>query len=109
MPTTIRGNPNAAVVMIGEKAADLLRLQVDGSPLDPSILLLVNDSVGETGTPLRASELGAENGFYLRRGQEARIALGGVVLAPGPHRVRAELGLGGVTSLAMDEDVEFGL
>jgi creatinine amidohydrolase len=86
-----------------------LRLEVDGSPLDPSILLLVNDSVGETGTPLRASELGAENGFYLRRGQEARIALGGVVLAPGPHRVRAELGLGGVTSLAMDEDVEFAL
>ena len=51
--------------------------------------------------------LSPEHGFYLRRGQEATIALGGVSLAPGRHRVRAELGLGGVTSLVLDEDVEF--
>jgi hypothetical protein len=69
--------------------------------------VLVNESPGETGTPVRASELGPEHGFYLRRGQEATIALGGIALASGAHRLRAELGLGGVTSLVMDEDVEF--
>jgi creatinine amidohydrolase len=84
-----------------------LRVDVDGSPLNPSALVLVNESLGETGTPVCASELGSENGFYLRRGQEAKIALGGVALAPGAHRVRAELGLGGVARLVMDEDVEF--
>jgi creatinine amidohydrolase len=84
-----------------------LALDVDGSPLDADALVLVNPSPGETGTPFRASELSPEHGFYLRRGQEATIALGGVSLAPGRHRVRAELGLGGVTSLVLDEDVEF--
>ena len=84
-----------------------LSIALDGSPLDEGALVLVNDSPGETGTPVRASELGPENGFYLRRGQEATIALGEIALSPGPHRVRAELGLGGVTSLVLDEDVEF--
>ena len=84
-----------------------LRLEVDGSPLDQGRLVLVNDSPGETGAAFRASELGPEHGFYLRRGQEATIALGGIALAAGTHRVRAELGLGGVTSLVLDEDVEF--
>jgi creatinine amidohydrolase len=84
-----------------------LRLAVDGSQLADETLVLVNDSPGETGTPIRASELGPERGFYVRRGQEATIVLGGLSLAPGLHRVRGELGLGGVTSLALDEDVEF--
>jgi creatinine amidohydrolase len=83
------------------------RLDIDGSPLAQDGLVLVNESPGETGMPFRASELGPEHGFYLRRGQEATIALGGTALAPGVHRVRAELGLGGVTSLVLDEDVEF--
>lgn len=84
-----------------------LRVDVDGSSLDPSLLVLINDSPGETGKPVPASTLGPEDGFYLRRGQEATVALGGIALAPGAHRVRVEIGLGGVTSLVMDEDVEF--
>ena len=82
-------------------------VDVDGTALDPAGLVLVNDAPGETGVPFRASELGPEHGFYLRRGQEARVALAGLGLAPGSHRVRAELGLGGVATLVLDEDVEF--
>jgi creatinine amidohydrolase len=84
------------------------RVDLDGDRLDESALVLVNDSPGETGVPVRASELGPERGFYVRRGQEARVALAGMEVAPGPHHVRAELGLGGVTSLVLDEDVDFG-
>jgi hypothetical protein len=84
-----------------------LGIEVDGSRLEPGSLVLLNESPGETGTPVRASELGPERGFYLRRGQEASVALRGIVLEPGAHRVRAELGLGGVTSLVLDEHVEF--
>jgi creatinine amidohydrolase len=84
-----------------------LRVELDGQPLDAAGLVLVNDSPGETGVPFRASELGPEHGFYLRRGQEARVALAGIGLAAGSHRVRAELGLGGVSTLVLDEDVEF--
>jgi hypothetical protein len=69
--------------------------------------VLVNASPGEIGTPFRASELGPERGFYLRRGQAASVELGALELAPGAHHVRAELGLGGVTSLVLDEDVVF--
>ena len=47
---------------------------------------LVNDSPGEVGIPVRASELDAEHGFYIRRGQEARVALGG-----DDHRARAHI------------------
>lgn len=101
-PRLLVANPGRA-----SRYLSALQVEVDGSPLDASTLVLVNDSVGEPGTPVRASELGAENGFYLRRGQEARVALEGLVLAPGPHRVRAELGLGGVASLELDEEVDF--
>jgi hypothetical protein len=70
-------------------------------------LVLVNESPGETGIPVRASALAPERGFYLRRGQEATISLDGLTLAPGLHHVHAELGLGGVTTLVVDDDVEF--
>ncbi len=84
-----------------------LRVEVDGTPLDGDRLVLTNASAGETGLPFRAGELAPEHGFYVRRGQRATVALGGVELSPGRHRVRAELGLGGVTALVLDEDVEF--
>jgi creatinine amidohydrolase len=84
-----------------------LSVAVDGTAVDERELVLVNGSVGETGTPVRASELDAEHGFYVRRGQEAAVTLGGLRLEPGTHHIRAELGLGGVTSLVVDEDVEF--
>ncbi len=84
-----------------------LRVEVDGAAIEQDALTLANDSPGEVGTPVRASELDAEHGFYIRRGQEAKVVLGGAAVAPGAHRIRAELGLGGVSSLILDEDVEF--
>lgn len=78
---------------------------VDGERADE--LVLVNAAPGETGVPLRASELHPERGFYVRRGQQATISLEGMSLAAGFHHVRAELGLGGVTTLVLDENVEF--
>ena len=82
-----------------------LDVTVDGERIEN--VELVNASPGETGVVFRAGDLGPEHGFYVRRNQEATISLDGVALAPGTHRVRAELGLGGVTTLVLDEDVEF--
>ncbi len=84
-----------------------LRVALDGTFIDPDALILVNESPGETGTPVRASALSPENGFYVRRGQVATVALGDIALEAGPHHVRAELGLGGVTDLVLDEDIDF--
>jgi hypothetical protein len=67
----------------------------------------VNHSPGETGIPVRAGELGAERGFYVRRGQDATIGLGDLPVTPGLHDVVLEIGLGGVTSLILEEQVEF--
>jgi len=112
-PPVLRGRsgerPALLVVNPGRASRYLSAIGValDGSPLPPDELVLVNDSPGETGAPVRASDLGPEHGFYLRRGQEATVTLGAAAAAPGPHRVRAELGLGGVTTLVLDEKVEF--
>lgn len=112
-PPTLRGRAGRPAELLlanpgrSSRYVSALRVDVDDARLDESGIELVNDAPGETGVPVRASELGSERGFYLRRGQEARVALAGIELAPGPHRVRAELGLGGVTSLVLDEDVEF--
>ena len=43
----------------------------------------------------------------MRRSQDATIELGDLPVAPGSADVRAELGLGGVTSLLLDEQIEF--
>lgn len=107
----LRGRAGRAAALVLENPGrssrylSALEVEIDGQPVDG--LVLVNESAGETGTPVRASELGAERGFYVRRGQQATITLGGAGLAPGSHRVRAELGLGGVTSLVVEEDVDF--
>lgn len=104
------GAPPALLVTNPGRASRYLSsldVELDGTPLEREALELVNDSPGETGIPVCASTLDAEHGFYLRRGQEATVALGGRALAPGSHRVRAELGLGGVTSVVLDEEVEF--
>jgi creatinine amidohydrolase len=78
-----------------------LMLELDGERVDAT---LVNRNPGETGVPLSASELGPERGFYVRRGQDAAIEF---PVAPGRHRVRLELGLGGVTNLVLDEHIDF--
>src|SRR5262249_49573905 len=109
-PPRLRGRAPASLLLENPGRASryltALSVDVDGVRADPSELVLVNASPGETGTPFRASELSAEHGFYLRRAQEATVALGGDV-APGRHHVRAELGLGGVSTLVLDEDVDF--
>jgi creatinine amidohydrolase len=84
-----------------------LELRLDGVGIDPDRVVLANESPGETGVPVRASDLGAEQGFYVRRGQEATITLGGTTVGPGEHRVQVEIGLAGVTSIALDEQVTF--
>lgn len=48
-----------------------LTVTVDGVPQHG--LTLVNDSPGESGEPVAADALHAEAGFYLRRGQTARV------------------------------------
>jgi creatinine amidohydrolase len=101
-PLLVLRNPGRA-----SRYLSALRVDIDGKRLDESAIVLVNESPGETGARVWACELGPEKGFYLRRGQEATATLGGIELEPGAHRVRAELGLGGVTSLVLDEDVEF--
>jgi creatinine amidohydrolase len=84
-----------------------LEVELDGALLDPAAVVLVNRSDGETGIPIRASELDAEHGFYVRRDQTAQVALADVAVAAGTHRVRLTLGLGGVESLALDDAVDF--
>jgi creatinine amidohydrolase len=101
-PALLLGNPGRA-----SRYLSALRVDLDGRRLDEGSLVLINASPGETGEPIQASDLGPEHGFYLRRGQEATITLRDVDVPPGLHRVRAELGLAGVTSLVLEEDVEF--
>ncbi len=84
-----------------------LGVAIDGVAVDPRCVVLANDSPGETGVPVRACELGAESGFYVRRRQEATVTLVGTAVTPGVHRVEAEIGLAGVTSIALDEEIAF--
>ena len=84
-----------------------LALEIDGTAVPPSAIVLTNPSPGETGLAVRAAELGKESGFYLRRGQDATVALEGLAATAGVHHVRAEIGLAGVTALVLDEHVQF--
>jgi creatinine amidohydrolase len=84
-----------------------IELAVDGRTVGRDQIILVNHSTGETGIPVRASELAAERGFYVRREQDATIALGDLPVRPGVHDVVLEIGLGGVTTLLLEEQVEF--
>jgi creatinine amidohydrolase len=103
--------PEAALVLhnpgTSSRYISSLDLAIDGNPVGHEQIVLVNHSVGETGVPVRAGELAAEHGFYVRRGQDATIALGDLPVTPGPHEVALEIGLGGVTSLLLEEQIEF--
>jgi creatinine amidohydrolase/Fe(II)-dependent formamide hydrolase-like protein len=103
--------PEAALVLhnpgTSSRYISSLDLAIDGNPVGREQIVLVNHSVGETGVPVRASELAAEHGFYVRRSQDATIALGDLPVTPGLHDVALELGLGGVTSLLLEEQIEF--
>lgn len=83
-----------------------LDLSIDGERIDPGELRLVNSTLGEAATPLPASALGRESGFYVRREQSAEIRLPLAVL-PARHHVRLELGLAGVTSTRLEVEVPF--
>jgi creatinine amidohydrolase len=110
---TLRGEaaPEAAIVLhnpgTSSRYISSLELAIDGKPVGREHVFLVNHSAGETGIPVRASELAAERGFYVRRDQDATIALGDLPVRPGPHDVALEIGLGGVTSLLLEEQIEF--
>lgn len=73
-----------------------LDLAIDGRPIDPASVSLVNDSPGEVGEPIRAADLGPESGMYIRRGQTARLEIDGRWPA-GARSVSLTIGLGGVT------------
>jgi creatinine amidohydrolase len=81
-----------------------LTVNVDDELLDPADVELVNHSPGETGVPVAAATLGAEAGFYVRREQTATLRL--PELAPGEHRLRLDVGLGGVDTLTVEEHLE---
>lgn len=103
--------PEAALVLhnpgTSSRYISSLSLAIDGRPVGREQVFLVNHSPGETGVAMRASELAAERGFYVRRNQDATIALGDLPVRPGVHEVALEIGLGGVTSLLLEEQVEF--
>jgi creatinine amidohydrolase len=84
-----------------------VRVEFDGSIIAPGEVVLVNRSVGETGIPIESDRLDAEHGFYVRRGQTADVVLRGMTVAPGLHQVRLDVELGGVTTLTLEEQVEF--
>jgi hypothetical protein len=103
--------PEASIVLhnpgTSSRYISSLELAIDGKPVGREHVFLINHSAGETGVPVRASELAAERGFYVRRSQDATIALGDLPVTPGLHDVALELGLGGVTHLLISEPVEF--
>jgi len=103
----LRGGAGALVLHnpgTSSRYVSSLDVEVDGTRVDRAQVVLVNRSPGETGVPLRASELGPEHGFYVRRGQDATIEL---PVTPGEHDVHLELGLGGVSRVVLDERVRF--
>jgi hypothetical protein len=83
-----------------------LRLRLDGGHVGDDAVTLVNATVGETGVPVRAADLGPEHGFYVRRNQTAELRLPGFV-DPGPHAVELVLNLAGVVDAEYRETVEF--
>jgi len=85
-----------------------LEVEIDGEVLDPAAVVLANHSEGESGAAVRASDLDAEHGFYVRRGQTAHVALGAAVPA-GRLPVRLTLGLGGVQMLVLERPVDFSV
>ena len=69
-----------------------MSLQLDGASIPSASIELVNPTVGETGLGVRASELGPEHGFYIRRQQTAEVRL--------PEQVRGRTARGPPRPLA---------
>lgn len=83
-----------------------LRLRLDDAPIRDDAVTLLNATVGETGVPVPASDLGPERGFYVRRLQTAELRLPGSVAA-GPHAVDLVLNLAGVVDAEYRATVAF--
>jgi creatinine amidohydrolase len=83
-----------------------LDLRIDGTPIDPAGLVLVNPTVGESGLAQSAADLDPEHGFYVRRLQTAELRLPAPI-APGPHLIDLRLSLAGVTDMTFSETVDF--
>jgi hypothetical protein len=84
-----------------------IRVAIDGAEVGPDGMTLRNPTIGETGLPVAAADLGSERGFYVRRQQTAELTLP-VAVAPGPHDVALVVGLAGVTEATLDAQVLFG-
>lgn len=84
-----------------------IRLEIDGVPVPPDHLDLVNPTPGEPPRPVAGSSLGPESGFYVRRAQTAELRLHDG-LAPGRHRIELTVGLAGVSEATVAADVEAG-
>lgn len=74
-----------------------LRLTIDGVPLGSGRVSLRNPTPGEAAAGVLAADLGAETGFYVRRGQVAQLRLPEPLVA-GAHEIALRLGLGGVAT-----------
>jgi creatinine amidohydrolase len=83
-----------------------LSARLDGTPLDPDGLILVNATVGETGELFPVASLGPEHGFYVRRRQTAELRLP-VAVTSGPHTVELVANLAGVVDANYAEMVDF--
>ena len=83
-----------------------LDLRLDGVQVPLDDLSLVNPTLGETGVPFAASDLGPEHGFYIRRQQTADLRLAHA-LASGPHQVELAVQLAGVTDDRYVETIQF--
>lgn len=82
-----------------------VRLTIDGEPIDPTRTRLRNPTPGEAAVAVSAGDLGAENGFYVRRAQAAEVLLP-EALREGSHTVIADLGLGGVSGTELHATLE---
>jgi len=105
------GSTAAAAIMLTNPAPvsrylTSLGVVLDGQRLDPAALDLINTTTGEAGSLTSAASLRPEAGLYIRREQSAEVRLPAAVPA-GPHRVEVELGLAGVASRHIGQDVRF--
>jgi hypothetical protein len=106
-----RDGPSGAVILLTNPGAvsrylSGLELVIDGATVPPAGLALVNRTAGEPGVPLPVAELGPERGFYVRRRQTAELRLP-MDVVPGPHEVRLDLSLAGVSEARYTEIVDF--
>ena len=83
-----------------------VRLAIDGVTVPTEGLTLRNSTLGETGIPIAAGDLGPERGFYVRRQQTAELTLP-IAIGPATRQVTLVIGLAGVTESTLVQSVAF--